>query len=155
MNIFILDYDIKKCAMYHNDKHVVKMILEYAQLLSTAIRSTGVDAGYKVTHVNHPCSKWVRESINNWIWLRLLLEELHKEWKFRYNHPESKEHKSFSMVKDLLNPELPDIERTSFALAMPDKYKTKDPVQSYRNYYIGDKRHIASWKNRENPEWWK
>ncbi len=38
MNIFYLDHDVYKCAEMHNDKHTVKMILEYAQLLSTAHR---------------------------------------------------------------------------------------------------------------------
>ena len=154
MNIFILDYDIKKCAQYHCDKHVVKMILEYAQLLSTACRVSGIEEGYKATHINHPCAKWVRESLDNWIWLQWLLEELHIEWKFRYNHPESKEHKSYTIAKNLGMPDIPKIGRTEFALAMPDEYKTGDAVESYRTYYRNDKRHLATWKNRDKPEWW-
>ena len=38
MNIFFLDTDPKRCAKMHNNRHCVKMILEYAQLLSTAHR---------------------------------------------------------------------------------------------------------------------
>jgi hypothetical protein len=58
MNIFLLDSNIKKCAQYHCDKHVVKMILESAQILSTVLRLNGVDQGYKTTHANHPCTLW-------------------------------------------------------------------------------------------------
>lgn len=153
MNIFVLDYDIKKCAQYHFDKHVVKMILEHAQMLSTANRSVGLDEGYKATHINHPCNKWLRESLNNWIWLRNMTYELHEEWKHRYNH-KNKIHKSFEVVCSLSVPNLPDIEMTSFALAMPDKYKTNDAVNSYRKYYKDEKNHLATWKNREIPEWY-
>ena len=38
MNIFYLDNHVSRCAEMHNDKHCIKMILEYAQLLSTAHR---------------------------------------------------------------------------------------------------------------------
>lgn len=155
MNIFVLDYDIKKCAQYHNDKHVIKMILESAQMLSTANRSVGLDEGYKTTHANHPCNKWLRESLANWFWLRDLVQELHEEWRFRYNHPETKMHKSFEVVSKLSVPKLPDVERTPFALCMPETYKSNDVVESYRKYYIADKPHIATWKNREKPYWYK
>ena len=64
MNIFILDKNIKKCASYHCDKHVAKMILESAQMLSTAVRLAGDDIGYKVTHQNHPCMVWTRNSLS-------------------------------------------------------------------------------------------
>lgn len=36
MNIFLLDKNPEKCAAYHTDRHVVKMIVETAQLLCTA-----------------------------------------------------------------------------------------------------------------------
>jgi hypothetical protein len=153
MNIFVLDYDIEKCAQYHVDKHVVKMILESAQMLSTAVRSTGLDEGYKATHVNHPCNVWLRESIMNWYWLRDLTAELHKEWRFRYNHPETKMHKSFEVVENLTVPKLPVIDMTPFKLCMPDEFKTDDTVESYRKYYLKDKAHLLSWKKRGQPEW--
>lgn len=150
MNIFILDKNIAKCAEYHVDKHVVKMILEYAQLLSTTVRVSGIDAGYKATHINHPCAKWCRESLANWKYLKNLAKVLNTEYGFRYG----KSHKSWSVIQELPEPNIPDIGVTPFALAMPDQYKTSDPVQSYRNYYIGEKRHLASWKKRAQPEWW-
>jgi phage-related protein len=84
MNIFILDKDPKKIAMYHNDKHVVKMIVETAQLLCTAhhVSGTNGDIPYRKTHQNHPCSIWARESIENYNWLLTLLKELLDMKKF-------------------------------------------------------------------------
>lgn len=79
MNIFVLDDDIEKCAEYHTDKHVVKMILESAQMLCTAVWSMGVEAPYKDTHKNHGCNVWVRKSLSNWLWLRDLTTALNDE----------------------------------------------------------------------------
>lgn len=155
MNIFILDDDFKKCAQYHCDKHVVKMITEYAQMLSTACRLSGINHGYRITHQNHPCTKWVRKSLSNWLYLKNLAEELNKEWQFRYNHNPKKLHKSFELICNLPVPNIPDIGLTKFAQAMPDKYKTENTIEAYRNYYIGDKQHIASWKNRKTPDWFE
>ena len=67
MNIFILDSDITISARYHVYQHVVKMITELAQLLSTANRMSQLDEGYKTTHINHPCSIWVRKSLAGYI----------------------------------------------------------------------------------------
>lgn len=153
MNIFILDKDIKKCAQYHVDKHVVKMITESAQLLSSAVRMSGIDAGYRLTHKNHPCAVWCRESLSNWLWLRELTTELNNEYRFRYN--KSVNHKSYDVAMSLPEPNIKDIDLTEFKMAMPDVYRTDDVVQSYRQYYMGDKRHIASWKIRGKPFWYK
>lgn len=108
MNIFYLDEDVTECARMHVDKHCVKMILEYAQLLSTAHRVidgtllTGIsdkghkrtswilpddrnDVLYKATHINHPSAVWVRESRANYKWLWKLLEALCSEYTYRYS----------------------------------------------------------------------
>ena len=72
MNIFVLDDDPKTCAMYHCDKHVVKMILETAQMICTThhlIGSYDYDIPYKSTHINHPCNRWLRDSVENYNWL--------------------------------------------------------------------------------------
>ena len=151
MNIFILDSDFDTCVRYHVDKHVVKMITEYAQLLSTAVRLTGVDAGYKITHQNHPCAIWTRESLSNWLWLRDLSEALNLEYRFRYNHID--DHKAYTVTKNLPVPDIEDKGITPFRLAMPDDAKVDDPIQSYRNYYNKHKQHIANWKNRDMPDW--
>ena len=84
MNIFYLDHDLKKCAEYHVDRHCTKMIIEYAQLLSSAHWMSGGEAPYKLVHKNHPCSIWTRESIDNYRWLCELGIELSKEYTYRY-----------------------------------------------------------------------
>lgn len=137
--------------MYHNDRHVVKMILEYAQLLSGAVRLSGYDKGYKLTHKNHPCAIWVRESLSNWLWLRDLATALNEEYKFRYG--KDCNHKSYDMIKTLPKPKIHDIGLTKFRLAMPDEVKDANAVIAYRNYYKNNKQHIATWKNRNVPSW--
>jgi hypothetical protein len=95
MNIFVLDWDVKKCATYHNDKHVVKMILETAQLLCGVHWSIGSEAPYKLSHKNHPCSVWVRQDLNNYLWLCELGLELCKEYSYRYG----KRHKTQEIIE--------------------------------------------------------
>lgn len=151
MNIFILDYDVAKCASYHNDKHVVKMITESAQMLSTACRLSGLDSGYKACYFNHPCNKWARTSITNWMWLKQLSVCLNDQWKTRFNH--TRNHKACDVILSLPTPKLPDLGLTKFALAMPEVYQHDDAVQSYREYYLNDKRHLAMWRNG-TPDWW-
>jgi hypothetical protein len=153
MNIFALDNNPRKCAEYHVDKHVVKMILETAQLLCGAHWVVGGDAPYKLSHKNHPCSIWVRESLSNYLLLCELGLELCKEYTYRYG----KRHKSQDVIEWCLinKPNIADKEFTEPARAMPDEYKSNCVVESYRNYYIGEKSKIAVWKNRETPEWFK
>jgi hypothetical protein len=86
MNIFYLDTNIQLCSEYHCDKHVVKMILEYAQILCTVLHESGESAPYRPTHKNHPCVLWAGESIENWKWLRDLANALNTEYKFRFQH---------------------------------------------------------------------
>lgn len=155
MNIFILDEDFTKNAQYHVDKHVVKMITEHAQIMSTVCRLNGAEVGYKATHPHHPCVKWAGASLANWKYIQLLTNALHEEWKFRYKHPSSKIHKAFEVMLSLPIPSIKDIGLTPFAQAMPNDYKNEDAVKAYRDYYIGDKQHLASWKNREIPKWYK
>lgn len=151
MNIFILDTDIKKCAQAHVDKHVVKMILESAQMLCAAKLLNGEEAPYKLTHKNHPCTKWVRESRANWLWLKHLMHALNEEYKYRFEH--EKDHLSWTKLKDLEPPNIEDIGLTKFAQAMPEECKAEDAVEAYRSYYREHKNHIASWKKRNKPEW--
>jgi hypothetical protein len=156
MNIFILDYDVKKCAQYHVDKHVVKMILEVSQLLCGVHHISGGDSEnipYKLTHKNHPCSIWTRTSLSNYLYLCELGLELCKEYTYRYG----KRHKSQEVIEWCLiyKPNVPDVEFTEPAMAMPDEYKVGDVVQSYRNYYMGAKSGFATWKNRQKPFWFE
>lgn len=152
MNIFALSLKVKKCALYHCDKHIVKMILESAQMLCTVLWLTGVEAPYKPAHKKHPCTLWAKESLSNWRWLRDLTEALNEEFKYRYNRDEN--HKSWDVVASLQEPNIPDLGLTKFALAMPEEYKCEDPVLSYRNYYVGAKHRFATWKKRPVPEWY-
>ena len=155
MNIFVLVTDPKKCAVYHNDKHVVKMILETAQLLcgSHHVTESQYEIPYKLSHKNHPCSIWVRQCIENYIWLCDLGLELCAEYTYRYG----KRHKSQDIIEWCLmnTPNIPtngDI--TPFALAMPDECKVGTAIDSYRAYYMLEKRELAAWKNRQVPEWY-
>lgn len=154
MNIFVLDVDTKKCAQYHNDKHVVKMILETAQLLCGVhhVVESQYEIPYKLSHKNHPSAIWARECIENYIWLCDLGLELCEEYTYRYG----KRHKSQDIIEwCLLNkPALKENnDITPFALAMPNECKIGNAVDSYRNYYMVEKRRMASWKNRQTPEW--
>ena len=179
MNIFYLDHDVRKCAEMHNDKHVVKMILEYAQLLSTAHRfldgvptigksATGrkkttyilpkeLDSVfYSATHINHPSAVWVRQSIPNYMWLAEMLEVLCGEYTYRYGKVHKVERDGLMQaLKNNFPKNLPDAPFTEPTPAMPDEVKIPgDSIKSYRNYYINNKTHLASWKNREVPGWY-
>lgn len=144
MNIFALDLNPKICAQYHCDKHVVKMILEHVQMMSTV---TG--KGYKPTHKNHPCTKWVSESLANYMWLMELTKELNAEWQYRFGH--IRNHKSFDVMMSLPTPNLPDIGMTEFAQAMPEQYRSQDSIQAYRNYYKYEKSSLLKYTKRERP----
>jgi hypothetical protein len=167
MNIFILSLLPKEIAEFMMDKHVSKILLEAVQMLCTARRVLEPDDEevnknlYKLAHKNHPVTIWCRKSKANFVWVLNLIECLHNEWKYRYNHVESKQHKSYLMAL-YLKDNIPSDDKfeekglTPFALAMPDEYKTSDPVLSYRNYYMSaEKQKIASWKKkREKPVWY-
>ena len=159
MNIFFLDWNPRRAAEYHCDKHVVKMIIETAQLLYSAhwmLESPLPDTAYKLAHKNHPCSIWVRQSITNYMWLCSLGWWLCKEYQFRYG--EHKVHKSEPHIEWLLhNPPkgIPKVDMTSPALAMPDEYKNTDPIQAYKTFYIESKckeRGLVSYKERNPPK---
>lgn len=153
MNIFVLDTDIEKCAQYHCDKHVVKMIVEYAQLLSTAVRmTTEYDIGYRITHKNHPCAIWARESLENWLWLRYLSVKLNDEYRYRYDKEIN--HKSFDMICTLPIPNIPSCGLTPFPQAMPDYCRNESSIKAYRDYYMKEKSSIVTWKKRNVPQWY-
>ena len=152
MNIFVVDENPFRAASHLHDKLVVKMILESAQMLSTTRRFYGDNRSslYKSAFVNHPCNVWLRESLDNYIWLGKHFIALCNEYTYRYG----KLHVSsnlLAMFGDVLE-NFKSKGLTPFALAMPDKYKVEDAVQSYRNYYLGEKIHNKIWTNRERHE---
>jgi hypothetical protein len=158
MNLFILSLIHQEIAEAMIDKHVSKILLEAVQMLCTALHvlEPGVHNGiYRLAHKNHPVTIWCRTSQTNFVWTLQLVDCLHAEWQYRYKH--NKVHKSYVMAQ-YLKEHVPDIScfpqkgLTRFALAMPEEYKTEDPVESYRQYYKS-KRPIASWKNRMPPRW--
>ena len=154
MNIFYVDDNPTISARYLCDKHVVKMILESAQMLSTAhFVLDGKQVAYKPTHINHPCNIWARECTGNYDWLASHFCELMREYTFRYG----KTHKCFDYYAALVLHYPKNIKRgvqTEAPLCMPDEYKViGDPVSSYKNYYNGAKMHLFKWTQREVPEW--
>lgn len=161
MNIFYLDKCPINAATMQCDKHVVKMILETAQLLSTAHRVLDGDERadtmglYKTTHKNHPSAVWVRSGALNYIWTARHLNALCSEYTKRYG----KVHKTERLLTKLAL--LPNnIERTSKMyeppMCMPDQYKQENcAVTAYRNYYKGDKAYMCKWNKCANsgPGW--
>lgn len=154
MNIFVLDTNPTIAAKQHCDKHVVKMITESVQMLSTVHRLNGNEVGYRKTHYNHPCTKWVAQSPQNYQWLVELTLALHDEWRYRYNHPPERMHKSVEVMLTLPSPDfLSNKGLTPFAQAMPEQYKSDDAVKAYRAYYLGEKSNILTYTKRECPDW--
>ena len=154
MNIFHLDKNPKICAEYHCDKHVVKMILETAQMLSTAYRKKFGDNDdlYKTAYPKHPMTIWVGDSGDNFFWSVQLLDQLLYQYTVRYK----KVHKTIK-ISNLLHSKhkLWHTWKTEFTrppLCMPDEYKCDDYIQSYRNYYIGDKKRFARYTSVDTPE---
>lgn len=134
MNIFFLHRVPMICAHMHADIHVNKMLLESAQLMSTAHHLTGGTAPYKSTHANHPCAVWVRESQLHYSYVYRLAHQLGVEFFRRYG----KQHKTAVEVLPQLAKaptSLPSIWRDP-PLAMPDEFKGGDAVDSYKKYYL-------------------
>ena len=150
MNIFYLHDNPKVCSQYHVDKHVVKMILETAQLLSTAHWLSGGEGPYRATHKNHPSAIWARSNKSNYRWLCELGMELCKEYTHRYGKIHKTQQHLEWLTKNI--PNIPNGKFTQPTLPMPDQYKSDNHVDSYRLYYIKDKSHLHSWKNRKTPE---
>jgi hypothetical protein len=145
MNIFVIDKDPVRAAIMLFDKHIVKMALETAQLLSNVNNGP-----YKLTHVNHPCTKWLMQGVENYDWLVQHGIAICKEYTFRYG----KEHKCEEVIMALETPliQLPK-GYTDFVLCMPDEFKTDCAITSYRQYYKS-KSSFATWTKRDPPNWW-
>lgn len=180
MNVFYLDHDPIKSAQMHCDKHVVKMIIEYAQILSTAHRfldgemwledsantnrkikrwrlnDDREDVLYKVAHLNHPSTVWARQSNNNYTWLYCMWNELCKEYTFRYGRIHETERK----LKGVLH-RLPNNIKVGYHTQPPPamgKFPQciipGDSLKSYHKYYQIAKRDFARWTKREVPAWY-
>ncbi len=147
LNVFVLDPDPRIAASYLCDKHVVKMALETAQILSTVSWMQGRPAPYKPTHKGHPCVKWAAQAHGNWAWLKEHGIGISLEYTKRYG----KQHASQKVIEEV-TADLP-LGRTDFVQAMPVQYHRACAVSAYREYYLGEKRGIATWKGQP-PFWW-
>jgi hypothetical protein len=175
MNIFFLCFDPRQAAIWHCDKHVVKMLLESTQLLWTAWHIGFADSdkkealladapltkgtrqpGYRPTHKNHPCAIWTRATIGNYRWLIALAMALAEEYHYRY--PTAGSHACEAHIAWLAahEPPLPPKPLSWPALAMPPEYKiSKSPTACYKAYYCGAKRDsgLLVYTRRELPPW--
>lgn len=160
----------------HLDKHVVKMIIEYAQLMSTAHRMIDGEqyidktannrsikrwrlhddrelSLMKASHVNHPSAVWTRDNTENYMWLFAMWSHLCDEYTFRYG----KRHACSRLLSDLSVPPM-NMKMGQFyepTPAMPDECKIpNDSLASYHKYYIERKNHFARWTKREVPYWY-
>jgi len=177
MNIFYLHEDPIQNAKWHIDKHIVKMPIEYAQLMSTAHRlldgemylgKTTIGRNikrwklhderenilYKASHINHPSAIWVRESIENYFQMYKLYMAVLAEFTNRYGKVHGSSKPSIALIRPPSN--IPMVKGTQLPQCMPEMCKVKNnPILAYRNYYIVEKNSFASWKNREIPEWFQ
>lgn len=152
MNIFILNEDPEIAAREQCDKHVVKMILESAQLMAAACLLNGAESPYKLTHQNHPCSIWARTTRDNYDWLLIHHIAMLDEYTHRYG----KMHKTADYLDfwEQGSKMIPAGELTPFAQAMPEELRVPgDAVSAYRAFYNRDKAPFATWKNRNVPDW--
>lgn len=154
MNIFFLHQSPELAARFLCDKHINKMLIESVQMLSTChhLIGSGSEAMYKPAFQNHPCSIWVRESADNYFWLRSHAVQIAEEFEIRYG----KVHATSVVLNALPDPDLPILGLTDPAQAMPDEYKSVDPVKAYRDYYINEKSSFAKWERGiPAPYWWQ
>lgn len=155
MNIFYLHEDPIVCAKMLTDRHILKMGIESAQMLSTAHWMTGSEAPYKKAHVNHPSTIWTRQSIQHYRWLAKHAMAILKEYTNLYG----KEHKTESVVKWLIKNE-PMLEDRGFVpppQCMPDQYKHMNTIKAYRTFYVKDKLDVKGLKyvKCQPPDWIK
>ena len=147
MNIFYLHENPETAVTPMYNKHVVKMLLETAQLLCTThhVYGNGENVPYKKTHENHPSSIWVRQNTANYDWTYVHFLALCEEYTRRYG----KIHMSYTKCADVLFDAPSGMNHsdtiTPMPQCMPDQYKVDgDSVKAYRNYYLGEKYLVAN-----------
>ena len=150
MNIFYLSECPMEAAFMQCNKHVVKMTLESAQMLSAAHNLVGEGGPYKITHKNHPCVKWVCASKSHYYWLYRHFLTLGDEYTERYGkvHKCIREYKWFFMTPPRY------IEDNGFVpppQCMPDECKHEDTVRAYNNYYMFKNK---EWTEKGSPMVW-
>ena len=169
MNIFILSFCISECVRWMFDCHIVKMPLETTQLLYNAhhhsgdtelidncapFNKSGTRRGYRKTHLKHPCSRWVIESIENYRWLVEYGLALCDEYEYRYGREHFVRH-HIEWLRDN-EPNYGGDEMTDFYFCGPDECTRGDVIESYRCYYQRKKDQgikMCGWKRRRKPYW--
>ena len=181
MNIFALHESPEVSAEMACDKHVVKMILESAQLLCTVhrvldgteytdltkngrkIKRWRLDNDikenllYKAGWLKHPSTVWLMQSAYNYNWLYRHMMALNEEFKKRYK---GVDHLAIAKLSRVLRNPPKNIplnkQGTLPTPAMPDECKVPgDVVASYRKYYIMKKQRFATWKAPSKmPDWY-
>ena len=163
MNIFILDENPQIAAKMTLNKHTVKMPTESMQMICTNLRLLGYENELPMKSVmkNHPSTIWARKSKENFMWLWKHCKALCKEYSYRYYDRTHKvEEYMDTLTKEGIisfigNVHFAEQGLTPHALAMPDECKIGSAVESYRDYYINVKSHIAVWKEpAKAPHWW-
>jgi hypothetical protein len=167
MNIFYLSKKTSRCARWHCDKHVVKMILETAQLLYTAhwvldvkpdfssapSRMSG-EAGYMpIRNVNHPSAKWARSGLMQYTWLCNLGVALSAEFRHRFSGRGHSCEEHIFWLYAHPPATIPMIPWTQPPQAMPVELHRKDSVAAYRDYYRKNKGHLMTFTKRSRPHW--
>lgn len=159
MNIFYLSHCPQRAAKYQYNKHVVKMVLETAQLLATAHHQLGKKYNYPTTYVpyrethrNHPTAIWVRESLENYMWTYEHMMALGEEYTKRYN----KSHLTIEKCRDIfaIPPRGINLEKefTPPPQVMPEEYHSDNTVESYWRYYINEKQHCCAFNEQKHFE---
>lgn len=161
MNIFYLSDNPAVCAEFHCDKHCIKMILETAQLLSTAHHVLDNDKAlglniYRKTHANHPSAVWVRSGNQNYQWTWQLLKALCEQYTRRYGKVHATMEKGIVAALERLPEGIPYAPFTVPPQCMPDDYKNPvDTVMAYRTYYNNAKAYMCNWTNIQVPFWFR
>lgn len=154
MNIFYLDHNPYRAAEMMCDKHVVKMIVETAQILSTVHHRYGTATAdmYKPTHQHHPSTVWAGDSLSHYNWLRQHFQALLNEYTSRYG----KIHACWRMLGALMPAprHMPNEKHRFPPQCMPEQYRQDDTVAAYRAYYMAEKARFARWKLGNVPDWW-
>ena len=161
MNRFIVDHEPDTIAQALCDQHVVKMPLEEAQMLCTALWHHRPEYAerrglYKPVHQKHPCTLWAMETNANYRFAWLLYDAMLDEYTHRYGkiHGCAKHHDSLHEGVVYI----PQGELTPHPQCFSghDDCKTDEdyPINAYRAFYKRDKVSFARWrKNRDMPEW--
>lgn len=153
MNIFVLSYDPEQAAKYQCDKHVVKMCLESTQLLCTVVHLLGknVDGLYKKTHVNHPCTVVIKDSVQLRSWLIDHTFHLFKEYTYRYGKVHKSQEVFMRAVKQLFYTK--NYNKHTLPFAKVTNNDLDNVVLSYRKYYRSKYLEMdMKWTNRKMPQ---